>query len=83
MRPPPRRPLPWAAPSATAADARAGRRPRPSVDARAAATHPVTAVRTRHRRGGTAMSTVLDLQGLEAPAEEAAALGSTISNNCG
>ncbi|MFH9438989.1 class III lanthipeptide, partial [Streptomyces rochei] len=27
------------------------------------------------------MSTVLDLQGLEAPAEEAAALGSTISNN--
>ncbi|MGR6541179.1 class III lanthipeptide (plasmid) [Streptomyces rochei] len=28
------------------------------------------------------MSTVLDLQGLEAPAEEAAALGSTISNSC-
>ncbi|MEU9893368.1 class III lanthipeptide [Streptomyces phaeochromogenes] len=28
------------------------------------------------------MSIVLDLQGLEAPAEEAAALGSTISNSC-
>ncbi|MFH9605504.1 class III lanthipeptide [Streptomyces rochei] len=28
------------------------------------------------------MSTVLDLQGLDAPAEEAAALGSTISNSC-
>ncbi|WP_189827140.1 class III lanthipeptide [Streptomyces finlayi] len=33
-------------------------------------------------RGGTTMSIVLDLQGLEAPAEEAAALGSTVSNNC-
>ncbi|CAM5664944.1 hypothetical protein SSPIM334S_00850 [Streptomyces spiroverticillatus] len=29
------------------------------------------------------MSIVLDLQGLQAPAEEAAALGSTVSNNCG
>ncbi|WP_208605912.1 class III lanthipeptide [Streptomyces albus] len=33
-------------------------------------------------RGGITMSIVLDLQGLEVPAEEAAVPGSTISNNC-
>ncbi|MER5496098.1 MULTISPECIES: hypothetical protein [unclassified Streptomyces] len=35
----------------------------------------------RYLRGGTDMS-IIELQGLEVPAESAEALGSTISNSC-